>query len=87
MPVAISIPLDPPPPPQPPRKRWTRAECSALEATGVWDCKNLELIDGELIDRMGKKQPHNYAVSCIVRWLVGVFAAPSQLLLVGDVLV
>ena len=56
------------------RKRWTRAECAALEATGVWDSSHLELIEGELIDRnMSKNQPHSYVVSCIVRWLMEVF--------------
>ena len=36
------VPLDPP------RKRWTRAECAALETSGVWAQQKLELVDGEL---------------------------------------
>jgi len=58
MPVALTIAPDPPAPLIPPRKRWTRAECAALESSGVWDQQTIELIDGELISKMGKNRPH-----------------------------
>jgi Uma2 family endonuclease len=53
---------------------WTRTECNTLLATGVWEAgTHLELIEGELIDKMGKNQPHSFSVSRIVRWLNQVF--------------
>jgi Uma2 family endonuclease len=73
MPVAI---LDTPPialPQEPPRKIWTRAECEALGAIGVLDYHHLELIEGELIDRVGKKRPHSNSASLILLWLIEVF--------------
>jgi hypothetical protein len=63
MPIVLTIAPDPPAPPIPPRKRWTRAECAALESTGIWEQQKLELIDGELISKMGKKRPHVNALT------------------------
>lgn len=60
-------------PPDPPRKRWTRAECAALEASGLLDQENLELVEGELISKMGKKRPHVYSFTLLQGWLVQVF--------------
>ena len=57
----------------PPRKRWTRAECQMLESTGLWEQQHLELIEGDLIDRMGKKRPHVNVMILVMEWLVGVF--------------
>ena len=59
----------------PPRKRWTRSECSALEATGMFDQQRLELIEGELIDKMGKNRPHVDAHSLLLGWLIQIFGA------------
>ena len=59
----------------PPRKRWTRAECQSLEATGLWERERLELIEGELISRMGKKRPHVNVMILVMEWLSGVFGA------------
>jgi Uma2 family endonuclease len=61
------VPLDPP------RKRWTRAECAALEASGLWDQQRLELVHGELISKMGKKRPHVNALVAVQAWLVRTF--------------
>jgi Uma2 family endonuclease len=61
------VPLDPP------RKRWTRAECAALEASGIWDQQRLELVHGELISKMGKKRPHVNALVAVQAWLVRTF--------------
>ena len=58
--------------PEPPRKLWTRTECAAIEATGLWDQQKLELIEGELIDKMVKKRPHTNAQVFTVGWLVEV---------------
>ncbi len=54
----------------PPRKRWTRAECVALESSGLWDRERLELVHGELISKMGKKRPHVNALVAVQAWLV-----------------
>ena len=41
-----------------PRKIWTREESHLLVELCFPNAEKLELIDGELIDRMGKKRPH-----------------------------
>jgi hypothetical protein len=73
MPVALTTALDPPAPLIPPRKRWTRAECAVLEASGIWDQQKLELIDGELITKMGKPRSHINALVSMMHWLADVF--------------
>lgn len=78
MPVEIGQVIEAPIPPTstavyPPRKRWTRAECNSLEATGLWDRERLELIEGELITKMSKKRPHMIAFTLILKWLTGAF--------------
>jgi Uma2 family endonuclease len=60
-------------PGEPRRKRWTRAECSALEASGMWDQQHLELVQGELISKMGKGRPHVFALALVHAWLLRVF--------------
>ena len=62
-----------PSPAEPPRKRWTRQECVALETSGIWAQQHLELIEGELISKMGKKRPHTNVLIVIQAWLVRVF--------------
>ncbi len=56
----------------PPRKRWTRAECESLESTGLWDRDHLELIEGELIEKMPKKRPHMVVFISVLEWLAAV---------------
>jgi Uma2 family endonuclease len=56
----------------PPRKQWTRRDCVALAASGSWD-EHLELVDGELISRLGKKRPHTNSLTSIHGWLGRVF--------------
>jgi len=62
-----------PSPVEPPRKRWTRQECVVLEESGIWEQQHLELIEGELISRMGKKRPHANAIAVVHAWLLRVF--------------
>ena len=57
----------------PPRKRWNRAEFDALQVMGPSGPQRLELIDGELIDKMGKKRPHINCAADLLEWLQGVF--------------
>ena len=58
-----------------PRKVWTRAECAAFEATGLWDQQKLELIEGELIDKMSKKRPHTNTHTLFLGWLSQAFGS------------
>lgn len=72
MPAVVEyIPVSPPP--NPPRKRWTRDECLALESAGVLDTSRLELVEGELIERMSKKRPHVTSLLLLRIWLAEVF--------------
>jgi hypothetical protein len=50
---------------EPPRKRWTRAECEMLEPVELLDHERLELVEGELISKMGKKRPHSNSARSI----------------------
>jgi len=62
-----------PSPAEPPRKRWTRPECVALETSGIWAQQHLELIEGELLSKMGKKRPHTNVMVIMHAWLLRVF--------------
>src|SRR5256885_13405791 len=66
---ALPAPLDPP------RKVWTRAECAILEVSGILDGQHLELIEGDLINKMGKKRPHVNSLTLMMAWLIQVFGA------------
>jgi Uma2 family endonuclease len=57
----------------PRRKVWTRSEVDALSSSGLFDGQHLELIEGELIDKMGKKWPHIRTVAFLYKWLMRVF--------------
>lgn len=59
--------------PVPPRKRWTRAECAALESAGVLSGERLELIDGELLTKTGKKRAPVNSLTLLQNWLVSIF--------------
>src|SRR5450631_2165920 len=61
------VPLDPP------RKHWSRVECEALEAAGLLHGARVELVEGELIDKMGKKRPHVNTLFLVAEWLTKVF--------------
>jgi Uma2 family endonuclease len=62
-------------PPRAKRKLWTRDEVDALEKLGAFVGQRLELVDGELIDKMGKNRPHVFVVELIRQWLFAVFGA------------
>ena len=50
------------------RKKWTVDECEILERCGVLPEK-YELLDGEIIDKMGQYQPHGFCVLKFTTWL------------------
>ena len=56
----------------PNRKRWTVADCERLvkkgELTGRY-----ELIDGEIISKMGQHSPHTISLTLMGQWLVSLF--------------
>jgi Uma2 family endonuclease len=62
-----------PVPSDPPRKRWTRAECAAFEATGLWNQQHLELVEGELINKTGKNRQHTNTLALVLEWMIQVF--------------
>ncbi|MBY0506598.1 MAG: Uma2 family endonuclease [Bryobacteraceae bacterium] len=56
-----------------PRKKWTRDECAQL--SGLFDLHQYELINGELIKKMGKNHPHVWTLLLLAKWLQSVFPA------------
>src|SRR5207253_331365 len=62
-----------PPPPVTRRKLWTRSECEALQQAGYFDGQHLELIEGELINKMGKQLPHGTSMVLFRAWLLKIF--------------
>jgi Uma2 family endonuclease len=56
-----------------PRKRFTRDEVDRLTELGFFDGCRYELIDGELIDKMGQNPPHASAIRLVLAWLTRVF--------------
>ena len=58
-----------------PRKRFTREEVEHLITTGFFEGQRYELIDGELLDKMGQNPPHANAIRLTQAWLAGVFGA------------
>lgn len=59
----------------PDRKRWTIQDCMDFMEQGRLDGR-WELIDGEIISKMGQKPPHRSTLHLILQWLVshiGIF--------------
>src|SRR5262252_4516109 len=73
MPTAVTERPYRPVPMEPARKRWTRKECQAMDALGVWDQQHFELIEGELIVRMPKNRLHTNVLVAVLGWLIRVF--------------
>lgn len=73
MPSVLTDPTKLPPPMAPPRKRWTREEYKVFETAGLFQKERLELVDGELISKMGKNRPHVNAAMWMLFWLAETF--------------
>jgi Uma2 family endonuclease len=58
---------------QPPRKRFTRSEVDQMLDAGIFEGQRFELIDGDLIDKMGQKPPHAVAIMRCMAELIRVF--------------
>jgi Uma2 family endonuclease len=61
-----------------PRKRFTWEEVERFMAAGVFDGQRYELIDGDLVDKMGQNPPHAHAIRLVQRWL-GSFLETSHI--------
>lgn len=51
------------------RKRFTREEFERLTESGAFAGQRYELIDGDLIDKMGQNGPHALAIRLLLKWL------------------
>src|SRR5689334_6368710 len=58
-----------------PRKRFTRGDVERMMAAGVFEGQRYELIDGDLIDKMGQNPPHASAMRQIARIFGRIFDA------------
>lgn len=72
MPTVVTEVPARPAPQEPPRKRWTREECAVLESVGVFDQHQVELVEGELISKMGKKRLHVGSAGRMYAWLLQI---------------
>ncbi len=59
----------------PPRKRWTRTQYESLSSATLME-EHLELVEGDLISKMGKKRPHVIGRSLMLQWLGQTFGFP-----------
>ena len=58
----------------PRRKRFTRSEVARLSEVGVFEGQRYELIEGDLIDKMGQNPPHAGTLAWVSLWLAKTFA-------------
>jgi Uma2 family endonuclease len=62
----------PRPEPAPHRKRWKRSECVSLVESGLLTGR-YELIDGEIVPKMGQKPAHAFVIVRLTAWLIAIF--------------
>lgn len=74
-----------PPEPPPRRKTWTRRECEFLSEHGFFDGQRYELVEGELINKMGQNPPHARAIMKLTVALVRIFGERVRMQLPIDV--
>jgi Uma2 family endonuclease len=71
MPTSVSpLPVTHEPPPN--RIRWTRRQCEAIRDADVLTGR-YELIDGEIVSKVGQSPPHRIGVVLVREWLSRVF--------------
>lgn len=56
-----------------PRKKWTRQECVFLRETGQFASSRYELIEGDIVPKMGQNEPHAYVTMRLLEIIVGIF--------------
>jgi Uma2 family endonuclease len=64
-----------PPGGAPPRKRFTVGEVEQMLEAGLFAGQRFELIDGDLIDKMGQNPPHAYVITLVLEWLTSICAS------------
>jgi Uma2 family endonuclease len=57
----------------PRRKRFTRSDVNRLNEAGIFEGQRYELIEGDLIDKMGQNPPHAWSVAFVHSWLAKIF--------------
>ena len=57
----------------PRRKRFTRSDVVRLNELGVFEGQRYELIEGDLIDKMGQNPPHVWSIALLNVWLAKIF--------------
>jgi Uma2 family endonuclease len=62
-----------------PRKKFTRDEVEQMLDSGIFAGQRFELIDGDLIDKMGQKQPHVRGIQLVLGWLFSLFGVDRVL--------
>jgi Uma2 family endonuclease len=72
--MALSILQPPAASDELPRKRFTRAEVERMMDIGLFEGQRFELIDGDLINKMGQKPPHASAIQLCMIMLAKIFA-------------
>jgi len=60
--------------PVPNRIRWTRKQCDTMRDDGILTGR-YELVDGEILSKMGQKPAHAYVIQALLVWLAGLFGA------------
>ena len=50
---------------------WTREDCALLDSVSAFE--KLELVEGELINKRGKRRPRQLGLGLMMEWLTGVF--------------
>ena len=67
-------PAAPAPPPDPfRRKRWTRDECRFLTESNVLEAGRYELIEGDIVYKVGQNPPHITVMNLVSRVLFRIF--------------
>jgi Uma2 family endonuclease len=59
---------------EPRRKRFTRSEVDRMQELGFFEGQRYELIEGELIDKMGQNPPHAQAIRRVFARLLTLFS-------------
>src|SRR6266436_6727361 len=66
-----------------PRKRFTRDEVERYVEAGFFDGQRFEIIDGDLLDKMGQKPPHAMGIRLIQAWLTKMGQNPPNAMGIG----
>jgi len=63
------------------RIRFTRKDVERMLEAGVLEGRRFELIEGELVEKMGQNPLHIYVLRILQAWLTGIFGTRVQSLL------